>query len=245
MVDLISFQAPFAAYLWIGILTFTTYSLAGHMREQVCTYMCPWPRIQAALTDDDALNVTYRFDRGEPRLSLKAATRAKAAGEPAGDCIDCNACVNVCPTGVDIRQGPNLSCIQCGLCIDACDRTMEKVNRPTGLIGYDTMLGVDARAAGKAPPKTRVIRARTLLYVALITIVGGLMLAKLATRGEMTFAALHDRAPLYVTLKDGAIRNAYTIRIGNKAPEARAYKISVEGLPGVKLSFSSTRKAIP
>ena len=105
----------------IGILTFTTYTLAGHMREQVCIYMCPWPRIQAALTDEYALNVTYRHDRGEPRRSVKKAQELRARGEPAGDCIDCQQCVHVCPTGVDIRNGADLGCIQCGLCIDACD----------------------------------------------------------------------------------------------------------------------------
>ncbi len=173
VMELISFQAPMAAYAWIGILTFTTYFLAGHMREQVCTYMCPWPRIQAALTDDDALNVTYRLDRGEPRMSLKSAAKATALGERAGDCIDCMACVYVCPTGIDIRDGAQLACIQCGLCIDACDATMVKIGRPTGLIGYDTMKAVDARCAGKPAPPVRIIRARTMLYAAVISVVGG------------------------------------------------------------------------
>ena len=119
--ELATLQAPFVAYVWIGILTFTTYTLAGFMREQVCVYMCPWPRIQAALTDEWALNVAYRRDRGEPRMSLKKAEDERAAGQPAGDCIDCLQCVAVCPTGVDIREGAQLGCIQCGLCIDACD----------------------------------------------------------------------------------------------------------------------------
>ena len=118
--------------LWIGILTFTTYTLAGHMREQVCLYMCPWPRIQAALTDEYALNVTYRYDRGEPRCSVKKAEQLRAQGLPAGDCVDCLQCVHVCPTGVDIRGGANLGCIQCGLCIDACDDVMSKLGRADG-----------------------------------------------------------------------------------------------------------------
>ena len=103
--DLATGQAPLVAYAWIGILTVTTYSLAGHMREQVCLYMCPWPRIQAALTDEYALNVTYRYDRGEPRCSVKKAEQLRAQGQPAGDCVDCLQCVHVCPTGVDIRGG--------------------------------------------------------------------------------------------------------------------------------------------
>src|SRR5262245_2128135 len=132
--DLATFNAPLVAWIWIGILTFTTYSLAGFMREQVCIYMCPWPRIQAALTDEHALNVTYRFDRGEPRNSLKQSERLREEGAPAGDCIDCLQCIAVCPTGVDIRKGLQVDCIQCGLCIDACDAVMAKVNRPTRLI---------------------------------------------------------------------------------------------------------------
>ena len=129
--ELATFQAPAVAYLWIGILTFTTYTLAGHMREQVCVYMCPWPRIQAALTDEWALNVTYRHDRGEPRTSIKKAEELRAHGQKAGDCIDCYQCVAVCPTGIDIRDGAQLGCIMCGLCIDACDTVMKKVDRPT------------------------------------------------------------------------------------------------------------------
>jgi cytochrome c oxidase accessory protein FixG len=138
------------AYIWIAILTFTTYTLAGFMREQVCVYMCPWPRIQAALTDEWALNVTYRYDRGEPRTSIKKADELRAHGVAAGDCIDCYQCVAVCPTGIDIRNGAQLECIMCGLCIDACDRVMEKVGRPTGLIAYDTDINIARRAEGQA-----------------------------------------------------------------------------------------------
>ena len=121
------------------------------MREQVCVYMCPWPRIQAALTDEWALNVTYRYDRGEPRTSIKKAEELRAHGLAAGDCIDCHQCVAVCPTGIDIRDGAQLGCIMCGLCIDACDTVMKKVDRPTGLIAYDTDINIDRRAEGKAP----------------------------------------------------------------------------------------------
>lgn len=232
--DLATLQAPFVAYLWIGILTFTTYALAGFMREQVCLYMCPWPRIQAALTDADALNVSYRYDRGDPRMSVKQAARAKAAGEPAGDCIDCHQCVAVCPTGVDIRDGAQLGCIQCGLCIDACDSVMAKVSRPTGLIGYDTEQAIKAREAGKAPPPVRLIRARTLLYVAVIAGVGLTMLYTLATRSLMEIGAIHERTPLFTVLRDGSVRNNYTLRLANKRPEARVFAISIDGVPGAQ-----------
>ena len=149
--DLATLQAPFIAYAFIGILTFTTYTLAGHMREQVCLYMCPWPRIQAALTDEYALNVTYRYDRGEPRCAVSKANELRARGEPAGDCTNCKQCVHVCPTGVDIRNGADLGCIQCGLCIDACNAMMTKLGRPTGLIGYDTDINIKRRMEGKPP----------------------------------------------------------------------------------------------
>ena len=161
--DLATFQAPLVAYVWIAMLTFTTYALAGYMREQVCLYMCPWPRIQAALTDEYALNVTYRYDRGEPRASLKKAAALHEHGQPAGDCIDCLQCVHVCPTGVDIRDGPDLGCIQCGLCIDACDAVMAKIGRPARLIAYDTDINIKRRAAGRSNRSTGSAR-RTVLY---------------------------------------------------------------------------------
>lgn len=236
--DLATFQAPMTAYVWIGILTFTTYALAGFMREQVCLYMCPWPRIQAALTDADALNVTYRHDRGEPRVSVKQAAKLREAGEPAGDCIDCHQCVAVCPTGVDIRDGAQLGCIQCGLCIDACDGVMTKVGRPTGLIGYDTEAAVLARAAKTTPPRLRLIRARTILYAAVIALVGGAMLYQLATRTLLDLSVIHDRTPLFTTLRDGSIRNSYTLRIANKRTEERLIAITVGGPAGTTVDVA-------
>jgi cytochrome c oxidase accessory protein FixG len=232
--QLATLTAPLSAYVWIAILTFTTYALAGVMREQVCKFMCPWPRIQAALTDDDALNVTYRYDRGEPRVSVKQAQRLRDQGAPAGDCIDCHQCVAVCPTGIDIRDGAQLDCIQCGLCIDACDNVMAKIGRPDRLIGYDTEDNVQRRLAGE---KTvyRPIRARTLIYAALIMLVGGAMLYQLATRRTAEISVLHDRAPLFVKLRDGSIRNAYALRLLNKRPEARPFALTVAGIPGIRI----------
>lgn len=229
--QLASGEAPFVAYVWIGILTFTTYALAGHMREQVCIYMCPWPRIQAALIDEYALNVTYRHDRGEPRTSIKQAAQLRAAGNPAGDCIDCFQCLNVCPTGVDIRNGFQLDCIQCGLCIDACDNVMKKVGRSAGLIGYDTEINIKRRIEGKAP-FVRIARMRTLLYAAIIILVGAIMIYSLATRGSMGLNVIHDRNPLFVRLTDGGIRNAYTVHMINKRAEPRHFVLDVEGLKG-------------
>ncbi|WP_316181950.1 MULTISPECIES: cytochrome c oxidase accessory protein CcoG [unclassified Bradyrhizobium] len=234
--DLATFQAPFIAYLWIGILTATTYVFAGHAREQVCIYMCPWPRIQAALTDEWALNVTYKGDRGEPRMSVKKAEAARLQGAPAGDCIDCHQCVNVCPTGVDIRHGIQLGCIQCSLCIDACDSVMTQIGRPTGLIGYDTDINVQRRKEGK-PEIYRIIRPRTVIYASFIAIVGGIMLYSLATRGTMGINVLHERNPLFVQLSDGGVRNDYTVRLLNKRG-ARDFVLDVVGLPNAKVTVA-------
>ncbi|MBR1092187.1 cytochrome c oxidase accessory protein CcoG [Bradyrhizobium manausense] len=234
--DLATFQAPFIAYLWIGILTATTYLFAGHAREQVCIYMCPWPRIQAALTDEWALNVTYRRDRGEPRMSVKKAEAARTHGELAGDCVDCHQCINVCPTGVDIRNGIQLGCIQCGLCIDACDNVMREIGRPAGLIGYDTDINMQRRRDGKAPIY-RVVRPRTLIYAAAIGIVGTVMLYTLATRATMDVNVLHERNPLFVQLSDGGVRNDYVVRLLNKGA-ARSFALDVSGLPGATIRIA-------
>jgi cytochrome c oxidase accessory protein FixG len=232
--ELATFEAPLVAYVWIGILTFTTYALAGHMREQVCLYMCPWPRIQAALTDEYALNVTYRYDRGEPRGSVKKSAALRAQGKPAGDCVDCYQCIYVCPTGVDIRQGPSLGCIQCGLCIDACDAVMAKIGRPARLIAYDTDSNIKLRQQGK-PALYKIVRLRTAFYAAIIAVVGTVMLYTLATRSSEGISVIHDRNPMYVRLADGELRNAFTVRILNKSLETRSFVLTVDGLTDVDL----------
>ena len=226
--DLATFEAPFAAYLWIGILTGTTYLFAGHAREQTCIYMCPWPRIQAALTDEWALNVTYRYDRGEKRTSVKKAAELRALGQSVGDCVDCYQCVAVCPTGIDIRNGPQMECIQCGLCIDACDTVMEKIGRPKRLIGYDNDINIQRRREGK-PPVYKIVRARTVAYSAIIAGIGGFMVYTLATRSLLDINVLHDRNPVAVKLSDGSIRNAYTARLLNKSGYDRVIAIDIDG----------------
>jgi cytochrome c oxidase accessory protein FixG len=204
------------------------------MREQVCVYMCPWPRIQAALTDEYALNVTYRYDRGEPRGSVKKNAALRARGEPAGDCVDCYQCVYVCPTGVDIRNGANLGCIQCGLCIDACDAVMAKIGRPSRLIAYDTDVNIERRRRGEASVY-RFLRPRTVLYAAIIAVVGSVMLYALATRTSEGLSVIHDRNPIYVRLADGELRNGFTVRILNKSLQMRRFVLTVDGLPDLDL----------
>lgn len=224
-------EAPLSAYWFAGILTFTTYFLAGTMREQVCTYMCPWPRIQGALTDENALNVTYRYDRGEPR----GPHRKGESWEGRGDCIDCNQCVQVCPVGIDIRDGPQLQCIHCALCIDACDQMMERIGRPKGLIFYDTDTAVAARAAGKTPPKLRLLRTRTVLYATLMALISGIMLFGLMTKSTFEVNVLKDRSPPYVRLSNGDYRNGYALKLVNKATHARTLLVEVGGVEGAEL----------
>jgi len=225
MRDFFTGHAPMTSYVFAALLTFTTYTLAGHMREQVCTYMCPWPRIQAALIDEDALNVTYRYDRGEPRGAHKKGT----SWEGRGDCIDCRQCIAVCPVGIDIRDGLQLECIGCALCIDACDEIMDKIDRPRGLIAYDTEANIQARLQGEKS-RYQLVRARTIIYALLFLGIGLFMLSVLLNRSTLEMNVLRDRQPNFVQLSDGGIRNGYTVKVLNKATHPRELLFSVEGL---------------
>ncbi len=223
--QLLSGTASLSNYGAIAGLTFTTYALGGLMREQVCTYMCPWPRIQAAMTDNEALSVTYRRDRGEPR----GAHKKGQSWEGRGSCIDCNQCVAACPMGIDIRDGAQLECINCGLCIDACDEVMVKIGQPEGLIAYDTEANILRRLQGKVP-RFRFIRGRTVLYAGVIAAVGVIMLLNLSFRHTLDLDVLRDRNPDYVTLADGAVRNGYTLKLMNRSAEARSLRLGVSGI---------------
>jgi cytochrome c oxidase accessory protein FixG len=223
--QLITGSASIGTYATIAGLAFTTYSLGGLMREQVCTYMCPWPRIQAAMTDTEALSVTYRRDRGEPR----GFHRKGESWDNRGSCIDCNQCVAVCPMGIDIRDGAQLECINCGLCIDACDDVMRRIGRPTGLIAFDTEANIIRRQGGK-PARFRFIRPRTVLYASVLAIVSLIMLLTLSFRHTLELDVLRDRNPDFVTLADGAVRNGYTLKLMNRTEKARTLRLSVSGI---------------
>ncbi len=222
--NLFTGEAPASSYIFIAVLTFTTYSLAGLMREQVCTYMCPWPRIQGAMTDDETFSVGYYKERGEPRGKHKKGGDWSGLG----DCVDCNACVTACPMGIDIRDGDQLECINCGLCVDACDGVMKKVGLPTGLIafGSDYRTVKDPSARRRFP---KLIRARTVFYGAALAIVSVLVLLGLGTRATTDFGVERDRAPAFVKLSDGSIRNGITVRVLNKTSDRAEYRVLVDG----------------
>ena len=231
-VDFWSGNAAFVAYGTVAFLTATTFIFGGFMREQVCIYMCPWPRIQTAMMDENSLTVTYKEDRGEPRsLGIK---KALAQPDAFGDCIDCNQCVAVCPTGIDIREGPQIGCITCALCIDACDKVMEQVGRPRGLIDYATLDDAEHDKAHEAhkPILKTLFRPRTILYFSAWGAVGLAMLFAVGTRSRLDLSALQDRNPLYVQLSDGSVRNNYTIKIRDMQSRPRDFEIGMVGLDG-------------
>jgi cytochrome c oxidase accessory protein FixG len=182
------------------------------------------------MLDTHSLQVTYRFDRGEPRGPHKKGQ----AWEGRGDCIDCNQCVVVCPMGIDIRNGPQFECINCGLCIDACDEIMVKVGRPKGLIAYDTDAAVAARSKGERPVY-KLVRARTVYYALALVLVSGAMAWGFANRTSLEVHVLRDRNPTFVRLKDGSIRNGYTLKIANRGFEARTATVRFEGVAGARL----------
>ena len=257
-------EAPFVAYATIGILTATTYILGGLLREQVCIYMCPWPRIQGAMLDEKSLLVTYKYWRGEPRThGIKRAAPAVRRPEEAdpgaeaqeglpslvalaadpkkllqvGDCIDCNACVAVCPTGIDIREGSQIGCITCGLCIDACDDVMKRIGRPPKLIGYTTILDSTLAAEGKVPkpPLQRLFRSRTIIYFLVWAGIGLGMLFALGQRTRVDLSVQQSRNPTWVRLSDGTIRNSYTVKIRNMQARPRTMEIGIENLANAEL----------
>lgn len=256
-------DAPQVAYMTVGILTATTYVLGGLMREQVCTYMCPWPRIQGAMLDEHSLTVTYNNWRGEPRS--RHQKRSAEEGKSIGDCVDCNACVAVCPMGIDIRDGQQLECITCALCIDACNSVMDKVGRERGLISYATLADYNHNMRMAMPdgynaiqpervrkPDGRlsdsvkhtnirsILRPRTIAYFVVWAMIGLAMSYHVANRGRLDLNVLHDRNPLFVTLANGDIRNGYTLKVLNMMPEPRTVRVTLSGLPGAEMSLPGT-----
>lgn len=221
-------EASLSAWAWITIFAGTTYGLAGFARDQVCTFMCPWPRLQGAIWDPEAYTVNYRDYRGEQRTSAKKAIELRSRGEKAGDCVACNLCVNVCPIGIDIREGPNFACINCGLCVDACDNVMMALARPRGLIDYDSWRNIERGRKGQAPV-SRLIRPKTVVLAGTCIGMAVGMAIMFANRSSGGISVQHDRSPVTVTLSDGSVRNAYTIKLLNKLTTPHSFELRAEG----------------
>ena len=226
-------QASNEVYFFTWLFTLTTYVLGGWAREQVCTYMCPWPRFQAAMLDDQSFTVTYQAWRGEPRMRGKRAE----TGPSGGDCVDCGACVTACPTGIDIRDGIQLECINCGLCIDACNHVMERTKQDKWLITWDTLARQAAKKTG-VHEAIKIIRPRTIVYLTVLLVAMAGLTFALVTRSTLGLSVLRDRAPVFVPLGDGSLRNGYTVKIANKTSAQAAFDLSVDGLPGALLTVA-------
>ena len=233
--DLITGDAHPVAYTTMGILALTTFLFGGFFREQVCIYACPWPRIQAAMMDEDTITVAYRDWRGEPRGKLHKG----AVAEGRGDCIDCMACVNVCPMGIDIRDGQQMACITCGLCIDACNEVMDKIGKPRGLIGYMALSDETRERAGLAPKSAwkHVFRPRTIFYTVLWAGVGLGLIVALFLRTDIDMSVSPVRNPTHVVLSDGSVRNTYDIRLRNMSHEPRYFFLTLADNPSIRLSI--------
>jgi cytochrome c oxidase accessory protein FixG len=221
---------------WILFYGFATYGNAGWMREQVCKYMCPYARFQSAMFDRDTMIVTYDAARGEPRgpRSRKIAHGAGALG----DCVNCGLCVQVCPTGIDIRDGLQYECIGCAACIDACDQVMGKFNYPTGLIRYSTENAL-AHGWGFREMVRRVLRTRTLIYGAILLGVMAVLAGALYLRVPLKVDIVRDRASLAREVEGGRIENVYRIQLMNTQEMPHRYRIAVSGLPGIAVAGES------
>jgi len=216
---------------WVLFYGGATYVNAGFMREQVCKYMCPYARFQSAMFDRDTLIITYDEKRGEPRGARKKSVDYKAKG--LGDCVDCTVCVQVCPTGIDIRKGLQYECIACAACIDACDEVMDKVGYPRGLIRYDTQSGLEGK-------RKRVMRPRTLVYATLLALLATGFGYSITHRNLVGVDVLRDRNALYRERPDETVENVYNVKILNKDAKAHEFVITASGIPGIVVSYGSS-----
>jgi cytochrome c oxidase accessory protein FixG len=218
---------------WVFFYGFATYGNAGFMREQVCKYMCPYARFQSAMFDRDTLVVSYDAERGEPRGLRPKGSDARARG--LGDCIDCSLCVQVCPTGIDIRQGLQYECIGCGLCVDACNTVMDKMATPRGLIRYATQNGMAGRWS-TAQVLRRVLRPRVLIYTGVLAALCVGLLASLVVRTPLKVDVVRDRGTLARIAEGGQIENVYRLQIMNATERPQRYRIEATGLDGLQVA---------
>ena len=217
---------------WVLFYGFATYGNAGFMREQVCKYMCPYARFQSAMFDHDTLIISYDEKRGEPRGG-RARTADKAA-IGLGDCVDCLLCVQVCPTGIDIRKGLQYECIGCAACIDVCNGVMDRVQYPRGLIRYATQRSLDE--GGEPLTLRRVLRPRVLIYSSVLFLIGGAFVASLALRPPLRVDVVRDRGSLARLVEDGRIENVYRLQVMNSTEATQHYRFAVSGIAGAQAS---------
>ncbi len=218
---------------WVLFYGSATYLNAGYMREQVCKYMCPYARFQSAMLDKDTLIISYDAQRGEPRGSRSKKADPKALG--LGECIDCNLCVQVCPTGIDIRKGLQYECIGCAACVDVCDDVMKKMNYPTGLVRYDTQNGL-AQHLNRGERLRRVFRPLVIIYTTILGLICTALATSIALRSPFRVDVVRDRSSLARLVDDGYVENVYRLQIMNAAELTQQYRVEVDGLPGLRLS---------
>lgn len=229
--DLATLNVNGWAAFWIFFFTMATYLNAGFLREQVCIYMCPYARFQSVMFDRDTLIVSYDTKRGDPRGSRRKD--AERGDNGLGDCIDCNICVQVCPTGIDIRDGLQYECIGCAACVDACDEIMDKMNYPRGLIRYTTENNLEGG-------KTHILRPRLIGYGAALLVMVGLFVVSLSNLAQVGLDVQRDRNVLYREVRGGNIENVYIVRIHNKTRETHSFNLQVEGHPELILQVSES-----
>ncbi len=233
-------------WFWVLFYGFATYGNAGWMREQVCKYMCPYARFQGAMFDKDTLIISYDTERGEPRGGVRSKrsedirkTDPRAA--PLGDCIDCGLCLQVCPTGIDIRQGLQYECIGCTACIDVCNGVMEKMQYPKGLIRYATQNGLERHLTGTDVIR-RVLRPRVLVYTAVLLLLCGALLGSLLTRMPFKVDVVRDRGALARQVENGWVENVYRLQIMNATEQVQTYRVRASGLPTATSSLATDVK---
>ena len=218
-------------FFWVFFYAGFMYMQAGFLREQVCKYMCPYARFQGVMFDPDTLVITYDPERGEPR----GARKKGASGEQLGDCVDCGLCVAVCPTGIDIRNGIQYECIGCGACIDACEPVMDKIGKPRGLIRYTTENAL-AQHFTKKDVLSHLARPRIVLYSAVLVLICLATAWSMATRVPLMVDVIRDRSTLSREADDGSIENVYNLKLMNTTESAQRYRLTVDGLAGIRLS---------
>lgn len=235
VIDMFTWDMAGWAVFWVFFFTAATYLNAGWLREQVCIHMCPYARFQSVMFDRDTLIISYNPERGEARGPRKKGVDPAEVG--LGDCVDCNMCVQVCPTGIDIREGLQMECISCAACVDACDTVMDKMGYDRGLISYTT----EHNLSGE---KTEILRPRLIGYgLALVTMIG-LFIFTVSSMAEVAVDVQRDRNVLYREARGGEIENVYIIKVFNKSSEPRTYDLAVQGHPELSLSLPANRLTV-